>query len=466
MNLPTSRVLPIILLLALPLAACVSTTTLYRGEMELVTVSGDACPEKGEKNNIIPLELVLERERSFGSQRINGYLNGPDVQTGHFQGSDISRLLVAYPDETGLTAQGHTLELSLTADGVNGELHEKPQATSSNCYFEKAVLRLKSAAVGSEAEVAFVRQRKLFSAEDHYIRGQALLKANNPEEALRDLSESLKLRNEVNSNDPNTVYPAFSIAVAHVMAGREGEALSMLRGLFAERPDTDVTMLKKRMSVSIGICAYTKETGGDARQAASEHLMDVVAREFGKVNEVGAVLAECYRELGQEQIEQDDPEQSMEYFQKALALTPNDADSIVGVIIAHIAKNTPAEGRRFLQEHAQEIIDKTGKESYNADLAYLYAAEAKQAEKGRDYARAEQLLREALKILPGERARIINLATVLGKAGKPDEARTLLEDARKRCIDEPCRLEYTDELARQERIERIVNRLKRAGGKK
>jgi tetratricopeptide (TPR) repeat protein len=466
MNLPISRVLPVILLLALPLAACVSTTTLYRGEMELVTVSGDACPEKGENNSHVPLELVLERERSFGGQRISGYLNGPEIQTGHFHGDDITRLLVTYPDETGHTAQGHTLALSITSDGVIGELLEKPQVTSSNCYFEKAVLSLKNAAVGSEARAGFARQRTLFGAEEHYNRGQTLLKANNPEEALRDLAESLKLRKEVNPNDPNTVYPAFSIAIAHVMAGREGEALTFLRNLFAEKPDTGITMIKQRMSVSSGICVYTKETSGDARQVASEHLMDAAAREFGGLKEVGAILAECYRELGQEQIEQGDPEQSLEYFQKAVALTPNDADSIVGLIISHIARNTPAEGRRYLQEHAQGVIDKAGRESYNADLSYLYAAEAKQAEKERDYARAEQLLREALKILPGEHARIINLATVLGKAAKPDEARNLLEDARKRCIDEACRVEYTDELARQERIERIVKRLKRVGGGK
>jgi hypothetical protein len=70
-------------------------------------------------------------------------------------------------------------------------------------------------------------------------------------------------------------------------------------------------------------------------------------------------------------------------------------------------------------------------------------------------------LREALRIIPGERTLIINLSRVLGKVAKPDEARKLLEDAGKGCSDETCRQEYAGELARQNRIEWILNRLNR-----
>jgi tetratricopeptide (TPR) repeat protein len=189
--------------------------------------------------------------------------------------------------------------------------------------------------------------------------------------------------------------------------------------------------------------------------------MDAVAREFGGLNGVGDVLDECYRELGQERLEQGDPDQSMEYFRKALTLNPEDAASIIGVVVGFIASNTPAEGRKFLQEHAQIVIDKAGRGSYNGSLSYLYASEAKQAEKDSDYDRAEQLLREALQIIQGERTLIINLSRVLGKVAKPDEARKLLEDAGKGCSDETCRLEYADELARQERIGSILKRLER-----
>ena len=243
------------------------------------------------------------------------------------------------------------------------------------------------------------------------------------------------------------------------MAGREDEALSFLRGLFTEKTDTDINALKLRIGLSSGICAYTKETSGDARQKASEHLLDAVARDFGGLNGVGAVLSECYREFGQERMEQDDPSQAIAYFKKALTLNPDDADSVAGVIIANIANDTPAEGRKYLQEHAQLVIEKTGRDNYNANLSYLYGAEAKQAERDKDYARAEQLLREALKVLPGEHSRIISLADVLEREGKSDEARNLLKDAEKKCGDEACRQEYTAELERQEQIEQMLKRL-------
>jgi tetratricopeptide (TPR) repeat protein len=462
MNLPISRALPAILLVALPLAACVSTTThLYRGEMELVTVSGDACPEKDKTNSHIQLELVMDRNSSFGGKPITGYFNGSEIQTGHFLGNDITQLLVVYPDETGLTPQGHSLALSPAPDGMNGELREVPQVYPSGCYFEKAAVRLKHVATGGEAKEAFDRQRKLFNADEHYNRGLALLKANNPAEALRDLTQSLLLRNEVNQNDPNKVHSTFSIAIADVMAGREGEALAILRDLFNEKPETGIDILKLRMDVSGGLCSYASETSGDALQKASEQLMDAVAQEFGGLNGVGDVLDECYRELGKERFAQGDPDQSMEYFRKALTLNPEDTDSIIGVVVGFIARDTPAEGRRFLQDHMHIVIDKAGRGSYNASLSYLYAAEAKLAEKERDYNRAEQLLREALKITQAERTLIISLSRVLGKVAKPDEARKLLENAIKGCGDETCRLEYADELARQERVEWIVKRLER-----
>ena len=107
------------------------------------------------------------------------------------------------------------------------------------------------------------------------------------------------------------------------------------------------------------------------------------------------------------------------------------------------------------------MINRAGKDSCNGSLSYLFAVEAKQAERGRDYTRAEQLLREALKTLPGDRVYIINLATVLAKESKNDEALKLLEDAKKGCGDEVCRREYTNELNRQEQIGRILQRLKR-----
>ena len=53
---------------------------------------------------------------------------------------------------------------------------------------------------------------------------------------------------------------------------------------------------------------------------------------------------------------------------------------------------------------------------------------------------------------------------MLGREAKFAEARRLLEDGGKRCGDETCRKEYSDELTRQGLIERMVKRIEALSG--
>jgi len=447
------------LLLVLPLSSCTSTTKiLYSGEMELVTVSGSGCLESDKTGKRIPFELTLEQVSSSNGQKISGFFNGPDMQNGHFFGNDLGLLQVVYPDEPN-SSQGHTLALSTAPEGANGELHEKPQADSTNCYFEKAVLKLNREAIGSKAELRFDLQSKLFNAEMFYINGQSLLKADKPEESIRDLSKSLNLRNMVNRNDPDRAYPAVSIAIAHMMAGQEVEALAVFRDLFGDKSETGAAILKQRMTVVVSLCKDVQYLESDAGQKASTQLMDVAAREFGSLNGVAVPLAACYYELGKERKEQDYPDLAIEFFQKAIKLNPDDPNSIVGVVMSFIDKEAPDEGRRYLNENAEIFIKMAGNEPYDTLLSFLYVAEAQQAENSGDLLRAEKLSRESLKARPGERALIIKLTRVLGKTGKSAEARKLLEEGSKDCGDGTCRQEYANELARQDLIERMVKRL-------
>jgi tetratricopeptide (TPR) repeat protein len=449
-----------LLLIALSLASCTSTTTtLYSGEMELVAISGSGCSEKDKIGSIFPLELTLEQGRATNGQPISGYFYGPGIESGRFFGNDSGRLQVVYPDEPGSTTQGHTLRLSPSPEGATGELHEKPPLDSTNCYFDKAVLKLKLEAAGSKAESEYDRLSKLFSANAYYKNGLSLLKVDKPEEALRDLTKSLNLRTMVNPNDPDRAYPAVSMAIAHIMAGREAEALTILRKLLGKKTETGNAIVKQRLVVIDSLCSNVQYLEDDAGRKAATQLMDIAAREFGSLNGVAVPLAACYDELGKEGREQDDPDLALEFFQKALKLHPGDPDSITGVVASLVDKKAPAEGRKYLQAHAQIFMEKASKESYAILLSYLYDAEAQQAYNSGDLLRAEQLSREALKVRPGERALIINLARVLGKTGKNAEARRLLEDGSKGCSDEPCRQEYADGLARQDLIELMVKRL-------
>ena len=448
-------------ILSLLLSACVSTTSqLYRGDMELVTVSGDSCAEFEKENTHIPLELILKQYKSNNGPQITGYLSGSDIQTGKISGSYVSQLQVAYPDEPDTIVQGHSLLLKPTPDGgINGELHEKPVG-SSGCYFVNAAIRLKhTSANESDNAVAFDRQQKLYLADTLFHKGQAQLKANNPEEALRNFSESQRLHNEESPLESNSPYKVFSIATAHMMAGQSGDAVKTLRDMLNDKQIGEAATRQWRFRVIRGLCAYTFEAKDDIRKIAAEQLLYGLARDTNGLAEDGAVFAECYLELGQNRIAQEEPDEAIEYFQKALTLNPKDADSIGGIVMSHVVKGNLAEGRKFLQDHSQVLIDKTGSEAYNAGLLRLYAAEARQAEREHDYVRAETLLREALKISPNEKVIIIDLATVLEKTGKRDEAHKILETASSNCSDETCRGDYASALARQKQIEKIVDHL-------
>jgi|GEM_PF-2678576 len=451
-------------LLALALASCTpATMSLYSGEMSLISVSGSGCLEQDTAGRRLPLNLSLEQSLSSNGRWIDGYMSGPDMQSGHFFGSDPGRLQVVYPDEAG-AAQGHTLALAITPGEVNGELHENPPPDSTNCYFVKAGLNLKQEAAGSQARSGYDRQRKLFSAEASYLSGQSLLKEDKPEEAIRDLARSLNLRDEAAPGDPDRAYPAVSLAIAQIMAGRETEALALVRGLFGEKDRTEDAMVKQRMTVSVSLCNNEEYLDSEAAQKATTQLMDAVSREFGTLDGVAVPLAACYFEMGRERKERDDPDGAIELFRKAAVLNPDNPDTIAGVAMSFIDKHDPAEGRRYLQDHEQIFMERAGREAYGTLLSYLYTAEAQEAGKSDDLPRAEELSREAVKARPGERTFIIDLTRVLGREAKFAEAKRLLEDGGKGCADEACRRDYSDELARQDLIERMMRRIEAAGG--
>jgi tetratricopeptide (TPR) repeat protein len=443
------------LLLASPASA---TVTLYSGTMELVAVSGSGCAENDRPGTRIPLELTLEQTTSSDGQHFAGYYSGTDLQSGRFSGTELERLQVAYPDEPD-RFQDNSLALRPGPQGIDGELQEKSQPGSDNCYFSKAIIQLKKVATGSQAEAVYLRQDNLYHAEAHFMSGQSLLRADKPKEAMPELSKSLELRNRVDPGDPGRALPVVLLAIAELMDGRETKALSELRGLLADSSKKEDVLLKQRATAAASLCSAEQNLESDAGQKASLQLMDIVAREFGRREGMTVPLAACYFEIAKERKEQGDPDLAIELFQKVLQLVPDHPDSITGVAMSYVDEEAPAEGLRFLKEHAAVFEKAAGKESYNILLSYLYAAEAEQNEKSGDLPHAEALFREAVKANPGDRTPRIELARLLARERKIPEAQQLLGAGSLGCRDQTCRQEYADELARLAMIERLVKRL-------
>jgi tetratricopeptide (TPR) repeat protein len=448
------------ILALIQLVACAPTTaTLYRGNMDVVALSGEDCSGKIKAGSSIPVELVLKSKQSQTGLSTDGYISGPDIYTGHFTSKDNTKLIVTYPQEVDSVAQGHTLDLTATPDGINGELREKRQGPVTSCIFDKATFKLKQEADGSKAAEAFEHHQKLFKANIHYMRGQELLTVGKPNEAIRELTKCYDLRNEVDRNAPVKAKPAVFIAIAHVMAGRSAEAIEYIRSLFGEKMENGANMLKLRISVSNGLCSFINSDGSPKPRI---QFLDAMTREFGTLNGISNILAACYQKLGHNSREQEAPDEAMDYFQKALKLNPDDANTIMGIVGSYTDNHKMSEARKYWQEHAQIVISKEGKEVYDSTLSFLYSSEAQQSEKAGDLALAEEFSREATKLNPTDRSSMKHLARVLRKSGKYDEARELLVARKNACDNELCRQQYLDDLAKHQQIEQMIKLLERA----
>ncbi len=97
--------------------------------------------------------------------------------------------------------------------------------------------------------------------------------------------------------------------------------------------------------------------------------MDVMAREYGNLDGVTVPLAACYYKLGKVRKEQDDPDSAIVFFKKALKLNPDYPDSIFEIVLAFLDKDSPAEGRKYLTEYAENFIKRVGRESYDSLLS-------------------------------------------------------------------------------------------------
>jgi tetratricopeptide (TPR) repeat protein len=451
------------LLFVLLLASRASATVaLYSGALELVSVSGGACTEKDKPGIRIPLELTLEQISSPEGQHFSGYYSGPDLESGSISGTDLDHLQVAYPDEPE-RSQDNSLALRPGPQSMEGELHEKSQPGSEGCYFSKARLKLEKVATGDKAEAVYLRQDKRYRAQVYFLSGQSLLKADKPKEAILELTKSLELHQEINPGTPERAMPTVFLAIAQLMEGRDAKAMSGLRGLFEDSSKSEASLLKLRAAAAASLCNAEQYLEYDAGQQASLKAMDAVARDFGGRKGVAVPLAACYADMAKERKDQGDAEQAIVFFRKALTLVPDNPDSITGIAMCYVDAEAPAEGRRFLSDHAGVFEKTAGREPYNTLLSYLYAAEAEQFETEGDLSRAEGLFREAVKANPADRTPRIELARLLAREGKLPEAQRLLEAGTKGCSDQACRQEYADELARQAMIERLVQRLETRG---
>lgn len=119
-----------------------------------------------------------------------------------------------------------------------------------------------------------------------------------------------------------------------------------------------------------------------------------------------------------------------EQFEKAVELDPDNIEALNDLFEYYL------EAPGFLGgglDKAAALIERIGK----LDPAERYYAEARLAEKRREFARAEQHLRQALELAPRQIGRIVDLAKFLARQKRFEESEALLAQAEKIAPNSP-----------------------------
>jgi len=119
-----------------------------------------------------------------------------------------------------------------------------------------------------------------------------------------------------------------------------------------------------------------------------------------------------------------------EQFEKAVALDPHNIEALNDLFEYYL------QAPGFLGgglEKAAALVERIGR----LDPAERHYAEARLAEKRREFARAEQQLRQALQLAPRQLGRIMDLARFLARQRRYEESEALLAQAEKIAPDSP-----------------------------
>lgn len=451
-----SSIMPLLVMMLSICPSLASTAEIrqYRGEMELVSVTGTCSYLTSGKK--LTIDFVLKRDTTSKTEQISGYFSAPNVQLGYFYGNDLSSLRISYPQELTSAEYAHTLTLSLSSDTVRGVLREKYLANPAACAFDNATLTLNTVSTGN-AEAEYLQKAKLFSAKRASEQGLALLKAGKAREALPYFTESLSLRNEVDRNAPDKLYPVLYSALAHTLLKQGAQAIDVTRNLLNEKLDGNNT-LKLRMTLPVLLCDHVKAKEPIQLHNAALHLLDTLSREFSTVNGFSFGLGTCYRELGDARIDEDDSEGALQYFQEALKLNPEDITAI-SKMYEQLSRNGKwSEARKIIEKHASAFKE-VGEAEYQDVLALTYILEGKAENEAEHYEQAAQLFATALTISPDKTEAIGFYSRAMSKLGKNDELRAVLKNHMAACRSDECRTAYSAELDRQALIEKMVKKL-------
>jgi len=490
------RLIVTLLILTLPLLAGAEIETFhYKGDLEMLALSGNECIDKERPGSHIPIDMALKVERSWKGERFEGYYSGPDIQIGYFSGANPGTLLLYYPEEGNSVNQGHVLSLHINNNSIVAEIHEKHLAPTENgCNFDNARLILRNVGTDEKPEAAYKHLEKQFTSEAEYLLGYRMLYEGKITESLPHLEAAVRLREEFEGfKTQDMVYPALFLSMADCVTGRLDEGFKLQKRVFnipmevnkrhelqhtvlinlfsdqAQRLGKDGNWDQATSLIEWAIAKYPNLTEfqplmaeqlieqGRLYEACSR--LEKIIKEHPTDANLGNALAWCLVQQGNELFDEDDPSTSLKLFHHALDLNPVSRETWNSILDAYTDIGKPEEVNIILQKKAKTIIRIYGKKEYAKLQAHIFSEEARHVTSGIDYAQQEELFRKAVELDPDNPGYVTLLARTLHRNGRFRDSLNLLEKQRGLCKDDNCQKIITESMQKESLLERLVKKL-------
>jgi tetratricopeptide (TPR) repeat protein len=199
---------------------------------------------------------------------------------------------------------------------------------------------------------------------------------------------------------------------ASKLRGRLGESLATVQKLDAPLSEATTSSLEALQAFSRSLKA-----AGSARMPFDR-----------RATELDPNFAMAYDALGQDYYSTGEVERASEYYTRAFQLREHASERERLLITAHYYESVTGELNRAVQAYQELLASYPHTFSYNLNLGNAYA------EQGR-YENAVEVWREALRFDPDHVGPYVNLANGLLALQRFDEARQIIEQARKRKLD-------------------------------
>jgi tetratricopeptide (TPR) repeat protein len=468
-------------------------TFLYRGELELISISGKDCADT-KQGSRIPIEVALKREKNGSGERIDGYYSGPGMEMGHFSGTALDTLHVVNSSEIMLAPQEHNLALRSEGDGLAGELHEKTVMDHEpGCSFSLGKLYLKKDGEDKQPDSGYLSLSRQFGAESESHLGTRLFLDGRIAESRPHFETALRFWEEKDGNNSTQLFDQLVfLAGATAWLGQHDESFALLERAM-QLPADAVKKEENRQFAIMLLCgtmakAVDEDKGTEVmgyiarlRSRFPDSLLPLITQaealiETGMTEEgcqlleaelpkhpddplLKKTLAHGLYHLGWEFFDTDDPDKSLAQFLRALDLDPGNPEIFSGIVTWYSKRGIPGEAHKVVQGKKAAMVNELGPAAFDSIEAYIYHEEARLAEKNAQYPQAEELYRRAISMDPSSHMHVIGLAGLLHKTGHYTEAVKLLEEQLKICQNEQCRNAIVETQKKQALLQKVLKRL-------